>query len=145
MKQRIMRKKCTSLRLLILAVFSLTTIHNVWGAHQPLSAMYYADSLVEDSENLLLLQRLKQIAALEHKILEEERELTEAEFDLRAIFEEKMRNRRPIGSESFDEEPEKLPIPSAVVHAPSGHTGKRTSYMGLCHFKICNMGRKRQL
>ncbi|XP_015123209.1 uncharacterized protein LOC107045437 [Diachasma alloeum] len=151
MKQKIMKRKCTSYtsRFWILALVSLTTIHNVWTAPQPLSAMYYSDNSVEDSENLLLLQRLKQVAALKHEILEEERELTEAELEVQAIIEAKLRNQRilqPIESESSNEEAEMLPIPSAVVHhAPVGHTGKRTSYMGLCHFKICNMGRKRQL
>ncbi|XP_063975699.1 uncharacterized protein LOC135161761 [Diachasmimorpha longicaudata] len=150
MKQKIMKRKGTSYtsRFWILALISFTTIHNVWTAPQQLSAMYYADNAVEDNDNLLLLQRLKQVAALKHEILEEERELTEAELEVQAIIEAKMRNQRivqPIVRESSNEEAEMLPIPSAVVHhAPLGNTGKRTTYMTLCHFKICNMGRKRQ-
>lgn len=77
---------------------------------------------------------------MKHEIYEDERELTEAELELQAIFEVKMRNQRilrPIHSELSREAAEMLPIPEAVVHhAPmGGHPGKRTS----CEYNCYNI------
>ncbi|XP_012282565.1 uncharacterized protein LOC105700892 [Orussus abietinus] len=100
----------------------------------------FGDDFDEDAESQLLLKRLKQIAERKQEAFEQERELTEEQIAIQEILEEKMRSQRKYAKDDA----EVLPVPSAVIHAPI-RGEKRTSYMTLCHFKICNMGRKRQM
>ncbi|KAG7205219.1 hypothetical protein KM043_018304 [Ampulex compressa] len=117
----------------------------VAGAPEPIPPEYN-DNFSDYAENLLLLNRLKLIIEQKENILERERELSELRMTIQTIMEAraKMRNQNVDYSA---EEPEILPIPSAVVNQTPQQTGKRTgaTFMSLCHFKICNMGRKRQL
>ncbi|XP_043270540.1 uncharacterized protein CNMa [Venturia canescens] len=114
-------------------------------------SLIYSDSYVDDAESFLLLQRLRQIAGRKHEVLEQARELENEKMVIQGMLdeqEEARRNQRMHQSVQNDysgEDIEMLPIPSAIVHHGPVHSGKRTSYMTLCHFKICNMGRKRQL
>lgn len=116
--------------------------------------LFYGDP-VEEAENIMLINRLKQLIEQKHRVVEQEHEISEEQLEIQAILEAKMREREramsmeqpppeyPIG----ELQPEPLPTPERVIHDPQ-HPGKRqgntVSYMSLCHFKICNMGRKRQ-
>lgn len=77
------------------------------------------------------------------EMIEQERELTEEQLTIQAMLE--ARDQRMSQSDYSQEDAEILPIPSAIIHRTPLGSVKRTSYMSLCHFKICNMGRKRQL
>ncbi|XP_034940877.1 uncharacterized protein CNMa [Chelonus insularis] len=132
-----------------ISLFLITTNNFVFADPDRLLDQVSSESLFDDTVNSLLLQRLKEVAELKREIIEEERELV-AQMEIQAMLEAKSRNHR-IPSHSIPPElgiegPEMLPIPSAIVNPGPTHSGKRTSsYMALCHFKICNMGRKRQL
>ncbi|XP_015188336.1 PREDICTED: uncharacterized protein LOC107072703 [Polistes dominula] len=104
---------------------------------QPLPAdmIYNSENFADETEKLILINRLKQL-------MEQERELTEEELTIQAMLEAKARDQRV--DDYPPDDTETLPIPSAVVHHTSPVSNKRISYMNLCHFKICNMGRKRQ-
>ncbi|KAL2713182.1 uncharacterized protein V1478_017375 [Vespula squamosa] len=117
----------------------------VFGESEPLSAgmIYSSENFAEDTENLLLVNRLKQLMERKQEIIEQERELTEEQLTIQTMLEAKARDQRVSQGDYPPDEAEALPVPSAH-HAPLGSV-KRTSYMSLCHFKICNMGRKRQL
>ncbi|XP_066588012.1 uncharacterized protein CNMa [Prorops nasuta] len=102
------------------------------------AGMIYGDSYVDDPETLMLRNLLKQTIDRKQEVYEQERELAEEQIEIQAMLEAKAK-------EFSSEAAEMLPVPSAVVNHGPLHSGKRTSYMALCHFKICNMGRKRQL
>ncbi|XP_046819479.1 uncharacterized protein LOC124424454 [Vespa crabro] len=119
----------------------------VFAEPEPLPAgmIYTNENFAEDTESLLLINRLKQLIERKQEMEEQERELTEEQLTIQAMLEAKARDQRLSQGDYPPDEPEALPVPSAIVHhAPLGSV-KRTSYMSLCHFKICNMGRKRQL
>ncbi|KAK0178905.1 hypothetical protein PV327_007745 [Microctonus hyperodae] len=79
---------------------------------------------------------------------EDERKLEEIQLEIQAVrakLQETLQH-QPVQLEYSDGELEEmLPIPSAVVQHESPREGKRQNYMTLCHFKICNLGRKRKL
>lgn len=120
---------------------------------------FYGDNFADDVESYLLLNRLKLLTENNHRVNEQiereiadEREITDEQLEIQAVLEAKARERAAGRSQPSDyseePEPEALPIPAAMVHHEQ-HPGKRhgmnaVSYMSLCHFKICNMGRKRQ-
>lgn len=78
----------------------------------------------------MLLQRLKQVAELKREMMEDEQELTEAQYEIQAMLEAKARNQRvpqTVQSEYSGDQAEMLPIPSAVVYHGPTNSGKRTS------------------
>lgn len=74
-------------------------------------------------------------------MMEREKALDDVQMMIESVLEAKAKAKTRPGDYISVEE---LPTPNAIV---SPRSGKRTaiSYMTLCHFKICNMGRKRQL
>lgn len=110
----------------------------------PLPAFIYNNEALDDSESLLLLKRLKQLVERKHVMLEEERELMEEHIAAASAAAAAKAALSRI-TDLSEEDPQILPVPSALVHHGPLQSGKRTSYMALCHFKICNMGRKRQI
>ncbi|XP_012222692.1 uncharacterized protein CNMa [Linepithema humile] len=150
----------TSLCLLTALVLSCATSGNdkVLVLAQPESlspGFIYGDNVADDVENLMLLNRLKQLTEQKHRIVEQEHEITDEQIEIQAVLEAKARERehaiaaqQPPDYSIEEPEPETLPIPAAMIQHGE-HLGKRhrvnaVSYMSLCHFKICNMGRKRQ-
>ncbi|XP_015592992.2 uncharacterized protein LOC107266731 isoform X2 [Cephus cinctus] len=138
----------TGLWLLLILVSCVLGNHVVRAEPEPESSgMFYSDALSDDMESQILLKRLRQVIDRKHEVIDQERELTAEQITLQAILEAKERDQRinqGFQRDFLNEDAEALPVPSAIVHSPI-HSGKRTSYMALCHFKICNMGRKRQL
>ncbi|XP_074101870.1 uncharacterized protein LOC141529272 [Cotesia typhae] len=130
-------------------LFSIAALETVWAAPVPEPGMVYSDPFLDDTANYVWLQKLKQIHDIKLEISEDERELSDAQLEIQAMLEANVRNQRvphyPIPPEFLSEDPEALPVPEPRVNPGPTHSGKRTSYMALCHFKICNMGRKRQL
>ncbi|KAL6424118.1 hypothetical protein ACFW04_009770 [Cataglyphis niger] len=122
------------------------------------SGFIYGDNFADDTESFMLLSRLKQLTEQKHRVDEQiereiadEREITDEQFEIQAMLEAKARERANVARADYsveEPEPEPLPIPAAIVHheqQPGKRHGTNTvSYMSLCHFKICNMGRKRQ-
>ncbi|XP_070172678.1 uncharacterized protein [Polyergus mexicanus] len=122
------------------------------------SGFLYGENFADDTESLMLLNRLKQLMEQKHRVdeqiereIDDEREITDEQIEIQAMLEAKARERANEARPDYsveESEPEALPIPAAMVHHEQ-HPGKRhgpnaVSYMSLCHFKICNMGRKRQ-
>ncbi|KAK2581840.1 hypothetical protein KPH14_002306 [Odynerus spinipes] len=107
----------------------------------PAGMIYSGESFSADPESLVLLNRLKQLSERKQEIIEQERELTEEQLAIQAMLE--ARDQRVSQNDYSQEDAEVLPVPSAIVHHSPLGSVKRTTYMSLCHFKICNMGRKR--
>ncbi|XP_046733849.1 uncharacterized protein LOC124404068 isoform X2 [Diprion similis] len=110
---------------------------------------FYPNSLANDPENLRLLQMLQQLSQREREIDERARQITEEEIAIEEILEAKAGMVIPPAAfprDIFPDEEvgEPLPVPSALKRPLPQRWEKRGSYMALCHFKICNMGRKRQ-
>ncbi|XP_008545491.1 uncharacterized protein LOC103569782 isoform X1 [Microplitis demolitor] len=151
MIDRIMKQSSSKLCVWFsgILLLNILTADMVAAGPEPESGMVFSDSFPDDTENFVLVQRLKQIAELKQEIFEDERELSEAQLEIQAMLEAKARNHRvphhPGPSEFSSEDTEILPVAEPRVNPGPTHSGKRTSYMALCHFKICNMGRKRQL
>lgn len=148
----------TSLCLLAALVLSCATSDSnkvlVLAQPEPLAPGFvYGDNLADDPESLILLNRLKQLTELKHRVVEKEHEITDEQITLQAMLEAKAQERERTISPDYSAlqpEAEALPVPAAMIHhGNQQHPGKRhgtnaVSYMSLCHFKICNMGRKRQ-
>lgn len=151
----------TSFCLLVAFVLSCVTSGSekvlAFPQPEPLPPGFYGDNFADDAESYILLSRLKQLTDHKHRVDEQiereiadEREITDEQIEIQAMLEAKERaaGRSQPSDYSEEPEPEALPIPAAMVHHEQ-HPGKRhgmnaVSYMSLCHFKICNMGRKRQ-
>lgn len=80
----------------------------------------------------VLLNRLKQLAELKHRVLEKEHEITDMQMEIQAMLEAKAQERdRTISPDysALQPEPEALPVPAAMIHhgnQQSGpHPGKR--------------------
>lgn len=107
------------------------------------SEFLFRENYVNNAEeNIILLSKLKQIIEERKDMAEREKELSDVQREIQSMLEARTRAR----AHQNDFSGEELPPPNAIVSQPQ-HSGKRTaiSYMTLCHFKICNMGRKRQL
>ncbi|KAL6266946.1 hypothetical protein P5V15_000031 [Pogonomyrmex californicus] len=152
----------TSLCLLAALVLSCATSgRNTVNAfpqpEPPPPPIFFGDVAADEAENLMLMNRLRQLMEQKHRVVEQEHDITDEQIEIQAVLEAKTREKQrammveqPPPPE-YIEEPEALPIPEAIIHHPveQQHAGKRhgtnaVSYMSLCHFKICNMGRKRQ-
>ncbi|XP_032688103.1 uncharacterized protein LOC116852152 isoform X2 [Odontomachus brunneus] len=150
----------TSLRLLALVWLSCAISCEVFAAALPVplaSDFTYGDLVAADPESLMLLNRLKQVTEQKHRLVEQEHEITDEQINLEAVLQakamEQQRNQPDYTAEEPESEPEAepeaLPVPAAMVHRgqqqpPTSGKRKPSTYMSLCHFKICNMGRKRQ-
>lgn len=121
---------------------------------EPLPAGIFFDP-ADEAENIMLVNRLKHLMDQKHRMTEQEHEITDEQIEIQAILEAKARERERAMEQlsqpeyaSGEQEPEALPVPAAMIHDtqnPNKRHGVNTvSYMSLCHFKICNMGRKRQ-
>lgn len=164
MTERASRRAAARISFFLLAVFVLSCATNgkkVLAIPQPEPlppGFIYSDNFADDVESLMLLNRLKQLSEQKHRVDEQiereiadEREITDEQIDIQAMLEERARERaaHPPDYPPVEEpEPEALPMPAAMIHHEQ-HPSKRhgmnaVSYMSLCHFKICNMGRKRQ-
>lgn len=161
MTERASRRAAARTSFFLLAVFVLSCATNgkVLGIPQPEPLPPdYSDNLADGVESFMLLNRLKQLTEQKHRVDEQiereiadEREITDEQIDIQTMLEAKARERAnaPPDYPPIEEpEPEALPIPAAMIHHEQ-HPNKRhgvnaVSYMSLCHFKICNMGRKRQ-
>ncbi|XP_003426083.1 uncharacterized protein LOC100679460 isoform X2 [Nasonia vitripennis] len=136
--------------LCVLAVSMLMLgCYKVDAAPQPIPpGMMYREDYGAELPSQTLVDRLKQIVERkEQKIEKEIAELAEEQMEIQALIDAKARNQREHQQppEFSEEDTEALPVPAAMYHSGPLHSGKRTSYMALCHFKICNMGRKRQM
>ncbi|XP_070515723.1 uncharacterized protein [Cardiocondyla obscurior] len=149
----------TSLCLLVTLVVVCVTSGTARATKLPLpkpTQNYFFSDPADEAENIMLINRLKQLMDQKHQVVEQENEISDEQIAIQAILEAKARERErtmeqspadyPIGEP--ESEPEALPVPAAMIHDQQ-HQGKRqgmnaVSYMSLCHFKICNMGRKRQ-
>ncbi|XP_029159603.1 uncharacterized protein LOC114931643 [Nylanderia fulva] len=163
MTERVSRRAAARTSFFLLAVFVLSscaTNSKVLAIAQPEPlppGFIYSDNFVDDVENSALMNRLRILAEKKHRVdahieqeIADEREITDEQIGIQAMLEAKARERanaaHPPDYPFEDSEP--LPIPAAMIHHEQ-HPSKRhgvnaVSYMSLCHFKICNMGRKRQ-
>ncbi|XP_018044178.1 PREDICTED: uncharacterized protein LOC108684388 isoform X2 [Atta colombica] len=143
----------TSLCLLVAAlVLSCITSGNRAYAlprPEPLPPGIFIGDPADEAENIMLVNRLKQLIEQKQRVVEQENEITDEQIEIQALLEAKAREReramlmeQPPDYSSGEAEPEALPVPAAMIHDHQ-HPGKRQD-MSLCHFKICNMGRKRQ-
>lgn len=127
------------LAVLLIVSWLLGTGSLVEGEPEPISSelLYNSESFLSDAENLILLNKLRQMS-------EEKKDITEREMLIQSVLDARAR----AWSQQFHGEysAEDLPAANTLINSPQ-HPGKRTavSYLTLCHFKICNMGRKRQL
>ncbi|XP_033342818.1 uncharacterized protein LOC117229959 [Megalopta genalis] len=140
--------KPTGLCLLALLLFCICK-RDVMVAAQigpiPSELLYDSEAFLKNTENYIMLNKLRQMEEEKKDIDERKKELDVMEEYIIESFEarkDKAAPRVPPAGYS----PEELPTPNAVVRELQ-RAGKRTelTYMTLCHFKICNMGRKRQL
>ncbi|XP_072763248.1 uncharacterized protein [Anoplolepis gracilipes] len=166
MTERVSRRAATRTSFCLLAAFVLSCATSgsdkvlAFPQPEPLPPDFiYGDNFADDAESSMLLNRLKQLTEQKHRVEEQiereiadEREIANEQIEIQAMLEAKARERanamQPQDYSVEQSEPEALPIPAAIVHHEQ-HPGKRhgtnaVSYMSLCHFKICNMGRKRQ-
>ena len=137
--------KRTGLCLLALLLSCLSNDVFVVGEPEPIpSELLYSKNFINNAENLILLNKLKQVIDEKEEIVEQEKTLDDVQMMLQTVLEERAKDdmRIPPGDYSVEE----IPTPNPP-HKQVQRSGKRTSisYMTLCHFKICNMGRKRQL
>lgn len=139
------RSTRTGLCLLALLLSCISArLARVTAEPEPIPAEFlFRDTYVNNADNnLILLSKLKEIIEERKDMAEREKELADEQREIQSVLEARTRPRAPQNDYSGEE----LPPPNAIVSQPQ-HPGKRTaiSYMTLCHFKICNMGRKRQL
>ena len=131
------------LALLLAGLFSDNAL--VVGEPEPLpSELLYSDSLIKNTENLILLNKLKQLVEEKKDMVERQKVLDDEEMVLQSMLEARAKPKARLPS--IDYSAEELPTPNAIV-SQAKRSGKRNpiSYATLCHIKICNMGRKRQL
>ncbi|XP_017793010.1 PREDICTED: uncharacterized protein LOC108574873 [Habropoda laboriosa] len=137
--------KRTSLCLLALLLSCLSSGNIlVVGEPEPIpSELLYSERFIKNAENLILLNKLKLIEE-KKDMAEREKALDDEEMVIQSMLEARAKTKTRI--QPGDYSVEELPTPNAVI-SQAQRSGKRTaiSYMTLCHFKICNMGRKRQL
>ena len=130
------------LALLLAGLFSDNVL--VVGEPEPIpSELLYSDSFIKNAENLILLNKLKQVIEEKKDMAEREKALDDMEMAIQSVLEGRAKAKARLPSIDYAEE---LPTPNAVV-SQAKRSGKRNpiSYATLCHIKICNMGRKRQL
>jgi hypothetical protein len=119
-----------------------------FGSSQVIAAPYpeppglaYPEELPFDPSHTLVDKMERDINMKMARIANEVVELEEEKLELAIL-----KNANKASPQQFPEQyAETLPEPSPRIQEPSVPSGKRTSYMALCHFKICNMGRKRQM
>ena len=131
------------LALLLAGLFSDNVL--VVGEPEPIpSELLYSDSFIKNAENLILLNKLKQVIEEKKDMAEREKALDDMEMAIQSVLEDRAKAKARLPS--IDYSAEELPTPNAVV-SQAKRSGKRNpiSYATLCHIKICNMGRKRQL
>ncbi|XP_011866731.1 PREDICTED: uncharacterized protein LOC105561396 [Vollenhovia emeryi] len=161
MTERGSRRAAARTSLCLLAAFVLSCARSGTGRAyalpqpEPLPpGVFFGEA--DEAENIMLVNRLKQLMEQKHRVVEQEHEITDEQIEIQAILEAKAREREramsaeqpPPDYSAGEPEAEALPVPAAMIHDQQ-HPGKRhgvnaVSYMSLCHFKICNMGRKRQ-
>ncbi|XP_078046177.1 uncharacterized protein LOC144474786 [Augochlora pura] len=141
--------KRTGLCLLALLLFCLCN-DDVMVAAQidpiPPELLYDSEAFLKNTENYIMLNKLRQMEEEKKEMDERKKELDVMEEYIIESFEARKDKAVPRVVPPAGYSPEELPTPNAVVRQPQ-RSGKRTelTYMTLCHFKICNMGRKRQL
>ncbi|XP_058794600.1 uncharacterized protein LOC131666187 isoform X2 [Phymastichus coffea] len=130
---------------MMILLLCLITSHYVIAMPYPIPpGMIYREDYGLEEPNQMLVERLKQIVERkEEKINREIDELAEDQMEIQALIDAKVKSEQE--QRDSEEDPESLPLPAAIYHNAPLRSGKRTSYMALCHFKICNMGRKRQM
>ncbi|KAK1124683.1 hypothetical protein K0M31_006051 [Melipona bicolor] len=129
----------TGLCLLALLLSCLSSDVFVVGEPEPIpSELLYSKSFINNAENLILLNKLNQVIEEKEDITEREKELDDVQRMIESVLKARAKD-------NYSEE--ELPVPPNPPNRLAPRSGKRTaiSYMTLCHFKICNMGRKRQL
>ncbi|EZA54850.1 hypothetical protein X777_05136 [Ooceraea biroi] len=85
----------------------------------------YGDNFADDPESLMLLNRLKQLTELKHRVVEKEHEITDVQIAIQAMLEAKAQERERTISPDYSE-PEALPVPAAMIHhGNQQHPGKR--------------------
>ncbi|XP_043513939.1 uncharacterized protein LOC122530741 [Frieseomelitta varia] len=129
----------TGLCLLALLLSCLSSGGFVVGEPEPIpSELLYSKSFINNAENLILLNKLKQVIEEKEDITEREKTLDDVQRMIESVL-------RAKAKDNYSDE--ELPAPPNPPNRLAPRSGKRTaiSYMTLCHFKICNMGRKRQL
>ncbi|XP_018365344.1 PREDICTED: uncharacterized protein LOC108762715 isoform X2 [Trachymyrmex cornetzi] len=155
MTKRGSRRPAARTSLCLLAALVLSCITSGDRAYalprpEPLPPGIFIGDPADEAENIMLVNRLKQLIEQKHRVVEQEYEITDEQIEIQALLEAKAREREramlmeqpPPDYSSGETEPEALPVPAAMIHDHQ-HPGKRQD-MSLCHFKICNMGRKRQ-
>ncbi|XP_017764799.1 PREDICTED: uncharacterized protein LOC108554137 [Eufriesea mexicana] len=137
--------KRTGLCLLALLLSCLSSDVFVVGEPEPLPSELLYNKNFLNAENLILLNKLKQVIEEKEDMAEREKSLDNMQMMIQSVLES--RAKIQTGVQPDDYSGEELPTPNAVV-SQMQRSGKRTaaiSYVTLCHIKICNMGRKRQL
>ncbi|XP_076670920.1 uncharacterized protein LOC143370132 [Andrena cerasifolii] len=131
------------LALLLAGLFSDNVV--VVGEPEPIpSERLYSDSFIKNAENFILLNKLKQVYEEQKDMAERQKVLDDEEMVIQSMLEARAKDKARLPS--VDYSAEELPTPNAIV-SQAKRSGKRNpiSYATLCHIKICNMGRKRQL
>ncbi|XP_017880013.1 uncharacterized protein LOC108624911 isoform X2 [Ceratina calcarata] len=108
----------------------------VVGEPEPVPVELYNNNLVRSAADIML-NKLRQVAMKETEEIEErEKDL----YDVQVVIKSLETKSEPVPPEP-DYSVEELPTPNAVI----GQKRNEVNLVTLCHFKICNMGRKRQL
>ncbi|XP_076290406.1 uncharacterized protein LOC143213926 [Lasioglossum baleicum] len=141
--------KRTGLCLLALILFCLSNDNILVVAEMgpmPSELLYNSEAFLKNAENYIMLNKLRQMEQEKKNIDERQKELDVMEEIIIESMEARNKDKAVPRVQSAGYSAEELPTPNAVVRQPQ-RSGKRTelTYMTLCHFKICNMGRKRQL
>ncbi|XP_076168081.1 uncharacterized protein LOC143147083 isoform X1 [Ptiloglossa arizonensis] len=114
----------------------------------PSELLYSNNNNAENLEGFvlsqILLKELKQVIEERKDTVEREKVLEDEQMVIQSVLEDRAKAKARIHQGDYSVE--ELPTPNAIV-SQAQRSGKRTalSYVTLCHFKICNMGRKRQL
>ncbi|XP_031835667.1 uncharacterized protein LOC116428328 [Nomia melanderi] len=137
--------KRTGLCLLTLLLFCLSNGNVlVVGDPGPIpSELLYSEAFLNNAENLILMKKLKQVIEEKKNVVEREKELDDMQIMIESVLEPRIKDKP---STRVDYSAEEFRTPNTVMRQTQ-REGKRTplTYTMLCHFKICNMGRKRQL
>ncbi|XP_076647449.1 uncharacterized protein LOC143356024 [Halictus rubicundus] len=141
--------KRTGLCLLALLLFCLSNDKIlVVGERGPMPSelLYNSEAFLKSAENYIMLSKLRQMEEEKKNIDERKKELDVMEEIIIESMEARNKDKVVPRVQPAGYSAEELPTPNAVVRQLQ-RSGKRTelTYMTLCHFKICNMGRKRQL
>ncbi|XP_014209112.1 uncharacterized protein LOC111643926 [Copidosoma floridanum] len=132
-----------SLCFLALSVACMLSNRRAAAAPQPMSSgmMYrengYDGSIKNSVDRYEAMERKKE------RIFKEIRKMSE-EQEIASFVNAQLKNKQDQQAQMFSEEDPETPPVVPVVYRDEEPPAEKRNFVALCHFKICNMGRKRQ-